>query len=153
MKNVKFEILYALFSILFFSAAFFSKDSLNIVDHDTYYVMSNNFLFTTLALIFLFFVVINWLFRFINKPLNQRLNLLHFSTTTIVIILGAFIIHFSSSNNAERIYENYSVYGEFDSKTYSAFDFNYVLAIIFLFGILVQLFFLINVFIAIFKRK
>lgn len=153
MKNVKFEILYALFSILLFGAAFLLNGSLDIVDHDTYYVISNNFLFTALALIFLFFAVINWLFRFLNKPLNQRLNLLHFALTSIAIIAVAFLFHFIVKDKTERIYQDYSVYGEFDSKTYSAFDFNYVLAIIFLFGLLVQLFFIINVFIAIFKRK
>ncbi len=152
-KNEKCKILYAFISILCFSAAFLLNGSLDIVDHETYYVISNNFLFTALALIFLFFAIINWLFRFINKPLNQRLNLLHFALTTIAIITTAFLFHFILNDKTERIYKDYSVYEEFDSKTYSEFDFNYVLAIIFLFGILVQLFFIINVFIAIFKRK
>lgn len=126
---------------------------LDIAFDDWYYVYSNNFIYQVVGGMFLFFGIVAFAFSFIQKPLHKWLGIVHF-IFTITAILIIWLL-FKELDTTPRRYKDYSVYDEFKMNGPAAVRHNLMEWIRLIFDVLlfVQLLFLANVLLTLYKNR
>jgi cytochrome c oxidase subunit 1 len=129
--------------------------ALDIMVHDTYFVVAHFHVVMGLSAVFgMFAGVYHWFPRMFGKMMNTSLGYVHF-WITIVGAYGVFFpMHFVGLAGAPRRYYDYSVYGDFDTETFNIImDLNVIITYFAIFAALGQLVFLFNFFYSIFKGQ
>ena len=129
--------------------------ALDIMVHDTYFVVAHFHVVMGLSAVFgMFAGVYHWFPRMFGKMMNTSLGYVHF-WITIVGAYGVFFpMHFVGLAGAPRRYYDYSVYGDFDTETFSMImDLNVIITWFAVFAALGQFVFLFNCFYSIFKGQ
>ena len=129
--------------------------ALDIMVHDTYFVVAHFHVVMGLSAVFgMFAGVYHWFPRMFGKMLNTTLGYVHFWITIIGAYGVFFPMHFVGLAGAPRRYYNYSVYGDFDTDALSMImDLNIIITGFAIFAALGQLVFLFNFFYSIFKGQ
>ncbi len=126
--------------------------ALDIMVHDTYFVVAHFHVVMGLSAVFgMFAGVYHWFPRMFGRMMNTSLGYVHF-WVTIVGAYGVFFpMHFVGIAGAPRRYYDYSVYGDFDTDAYSMImDLNVIITIFAIMAALGQAIFLFNFFYSIF---
>ena len=129
--------------------------ALDIMVHDTYFVVAHFHVVMGLSAVFgMFAGVYHWFPRMFGKMMNTSLGYVHFWITIIGAYGVFFPMHFVGLAGAPRRYYDYSVYGDFDAETFSIImDLNVIITAFAIFAALGQLVFLFNFFYSIFKGQ
>jgi cytochrome c oxidase subunit 1 len=129
--------------------------ALDIMVHDTYFVVAHFHVVMGLSAVFgMFAGVYHWFPRMFGKMLNTTLGYVHFWITIIGAYGVFFPMHFVGLAGAPRRYYNYSVYGDFDTDALSMImDLNIIITGFAIFAALGQLVFLFNFFYSISKGQ
>lgn len=129
--------------------------ALDIMVHDTYFVVAHFHVVMGLSAVFgMFAGVYHWFPRMFGKMLNTTLGYVHFWITIIGAYGVFFPMHFVGLAGAPRRYYDYSVYGDFDTDALSMImDLNIIITGFAIFAALGQLVFLFNFFYSIFKGQ
>ncbi|MCO4813196.1 MAG: cbb3-type cytochrome c oxidase subunit I [Flavobacteriales bacterium] len=129
--------------------------ALDIMVHDTYFVVAHFHVVMGLSAVFgMFAGVYHWFPRMFGKMMNTSLGYVHFWITIIGAYGVFFPMHFVGLAGAPRRYYNYSVYGDFDTETFNIImDLNVIITYFAIFAALGQLVFLFNFFYSIFKGQ
>ncbi len=126
--------------------------ALDIMVHDTYFVVAHFHVVMGLSAVFgMFAGVYHWFPRMFGKMMNTSLGYVHF-WITIVGAYGVFFpMHFVGIAGAPRRYYDYSVYGDFDTDAFNMImDLNVIITIFAIMAALGQAVFLFNFFYSIF---
>ena len=126
--------------------------ALDIMVHDTYFVVAHFHVVMGLSAVFgMFAGVYHWFPRMFGRMMNTSLGYVHF-WITIVGAYGVFFpMHFVGIAGAPRRYYDYSVYGDFDTDAYHMImDLNLIITIFAIIAAVGQLVFLFNFFYSIF---
>ena len=129
--------------------------ALDIMVHDTYFVVAHFHVVMGLSAVFgMFAGVYHWFPRMFGKMMNTSLGYVHFWITIIGAYGVFFPMHFVGLAGAPRRYYDYSVYGDFDAETFNVImDLNVIITWFAIFAALGQLVFLFNFFYSIFKGQ
>ena len=129
--------------------------ALDIMVHDTYFVVAHFHVVMGLSAVFgMFAGVYHWFPRMFGKMMNTSLGYVHFWITIIGAYGVFFPMHFVGLAGAPRRYYDYSVYGDFDLETFNIImDLNVIITWFAIFAALGQLVFLFNFFYSIFKGQ
>lgn len=127
-----------------------ADSALDIVVHDTYFVVAHFHIVMGLSAIFgMFAGVYHWFPKMFGRMLNMRLGYLHF-WLTIVSGYGVFFpMHFTGLAGAPRRYYDYSMYPMFDA----FIDLNVLITIFAILGAVAQGIFLLNFFYSVFRGQ
>jgi heme/copper-type cytochrome/quinol oxidase subunit 1 len=132
--KLKPELLYPIVAVVLMALGFLSSDVLDIAVYDMYFVVGAGQFFMVGALFFLLFAVISWLFGRVNRPLNNRLSILHFFITALFLGMMVLLVVLSSTTEPARYYD-YNVYEGVlpnqDSPNYNAWITTAVLILLF----------------------
>lgn len=125
-----------------------ADSALDIVVHDTYFVVAHFHIVMGLSAIFgMFAGVYHWFPKMFGRMMNMRLGYLHF-WLTIVCGYGVFLpMHFTGLAGAPRRYYDYSMYPMFDAFV----DLNVLITIFAILGAVAQAVFILNFFYSIFR--
>ncbi len=126
--------------------------ALDIMVHDTYFVVAHFHVVMGLSAVFgMFAGVYHWFPRMFGRMMNTTLGYIHF-WVTIVGAYGVFFpMHFVGIAGAPRRYYDYSVYGDFDTDAYSMIiDLNVIITVFAIIAALGQAVFLFNFFYSIY---
>jgi cytochrome c oxidase subunit 1 len=125
-----------------------ADSALDIVVHDTYFVVAHFHIVMGLSAIFgMFAGVYHWFPKMFGRMMNSRLGYLHF-WTTIVAGYGVFLpMHFTGLAGAPRRYYDYTEYPMFDTMI----DLNMLISVFAIFAAVAQAIFLLNFFYSIFR--
>lgn len=125
-----------------------ADSALDIVVHDTYFVVAHFHIVMGLSAIFgMFAGVYHWFPKMFGRMMNMRLGYLHF-WLTIVCGYGVFLpMHFTGLAGAPRRYYDYSMYPMFDAFV----DLNVMITIFAILGAVAQAIFILNFFYSIFR--
>ena len=132
-----------------------ADSALDIMVHDTYFVVAHFHVVMGLSAIFgMFAGVYHWFPKMFGRMMNTRLGYFHF-WTTIVCGYGVFFpMHFVGIAGAPRRYYDYTVYEFFDkTQLEMILDLNVVISIFAIIGAIAQVFFLFNFFYSIFRGQ
>ena len=129
--------------------------ALDIMIHDTYFVVAHFHVVMGLSAVFgMFAGVYHWFPRMFGKMMNTSLGYVHFWITIIGAYGVFFPMHFVGLAGAPRRYYDYSVYGDFDLETFNIImDLNVIITYFAIFAAIGQLVFLYNFFYSIFKGQ
>ncbi len=127
-----------------------ADSALDIVVHDTYFVVAHFHIVMGLSAIFgMFAGVYHWFPKMFGRMLNMRLGYLHF-WLTIVSGYGVFFpMHFTGLAGAPRRYYDYTQYPMFDAFV----DLNVLITIFAIVGAVAQGIFLLNFFYSVFRGQ
>lgn len=127
-----------------------ADSALDIVVHDTYFVVAHFHIVMGLSAIFgMFAGVYHWFPKMFGRMLNTRLGYLHF-WLTIVAGYGVFFpMHFTGLAGAPRRYYDYTQYPMFDA----FIDLNVLISIFAIIAAVAQGIFLLNFFYSIFRGQ
>ncbi len=126
--------------------------ALDIMVHDTYFVVAHFHVVMGLSAVFgMFAGVYHWFPRMFGRMMNTTLGYAHF-WVTIVGAYGVFFpMHFVGIAGAPRRYYDYSVYGDFDTDAYAMImDLNVIITVFAIIAAVGQIIFLFNFFHSIF---
>jgi len=125
-----------------------ADSALDIVVHDTYFVVAHFHIVMGLSAIFgMFAGVYHWFPKMFGRMMNMRLGYLHF-WLTIVCGYGVFLpMHFTGLAGAPRRYYDYSMYPMFDA----FIDLNVLITIFAILGAVAQFIFILNFFYSVFR--
>ena len=129
--------------------------ALDIMVHDTYFVVAHFHVVMGLSAVFgMFAGVYHWFPKMFGKMMNTSLGYVHF-WITIVGAYGVFFpMHFVGLAGAPRRYYDYSVYGDFDADAYNMMlDLNVIITMFAILAAFGQGVFLFNFFYSIFKGQ
>jgi cytochrome c oxidase subunit 1 len=127
-----------------------ADSALDIVVHDTYFVVAHFHIVMGLSAIFgMFAGVYHWFPKMFGRMLNMRLGYLHFWLTIISGYGVFFPMHFTGLAGAPRRYYDYSMYPMFDAFV----DLNVLISIFAILGAIAQGIFLVNFFYSIFRGQ
>lgn len=106
---------YFFTSIFLFLLSFFLSGSLDISIHDTYFVVANSHIAILLGIFYLFWAGFLRFLAVFQYSTSKRITQIHYLLTTFFLL--AFFVYqlWNIAIPPERIYEDYSVYGEFDA--------------------------------------
>ncbi len=127
--------------------------ALDIMVHDTYFVVAHFHVVMGLSAVFgMFAGVYHWFPKMFGRMMNTRMGYVHF-WITIVGAYGVFFpMHFVGLAGAPRRYYDYSVYGDFDIESYNLMlDLNVIITVFAIIAALGQIVFLFNFFYSIFR--
>jgi cytochrome c oxidase subunit 1 len=130
-----------------------ADSALDIAVHDTYFVVAHFHIVMGMSAVFgMFGGVYHWFPKMFGRMMNTRLGYAHF-WITIVGAYGVFFpMHFVGLAGAPRRYYDYSVYGEFDSSSFTMImDLNVIITIFAIIAALGQFLFLFNFFYSIYR--
>lgn len=127
-----------------------ADSALDIVVHDTYFVVAHFHIVMGLSAIFgMFAGVYHWFPKMFGRMMNMRLGYLHF-WLTIVAGYGVFFpMHFTGLAGAPRRYYDYSMYPMFDA----FIDLNVLITFFAILGAVAQGIFLLNFFYSVFRGQ
>lgn len=127
-----------------------ADSALDIVVHDTYFVVAHFHVVMGLSAIFgMFAGVYHWFPKLYGRMLNSRLGYLHF-WMTIVAGYGVFLpMHFVGLAGAPRRYYDYTQYPMFDA----FIDLNTIISVFAIMGAVAQGIFLLNFFYSVFRGQ
>ena len=130
-----------------------ADSALDIMVHDTYFVVAHFHVVMGLSAVFgMFGGVYHWFPRMYGRMLNTRLGYLHFWMTIIGAYGVFFPMHFVGIAGAPRRYYDNSVYNEFDTVAHDmVFDLNVIITYFAIFAAIGQCVFLFNFFYSIFR--
>jgi cytochrome c oxidase subunit 1 len=130
-----------------------ADSALDITLHDTYFVVAHFHVVMGMSAVFgMFAGVYHWFPKMYGRMLNTRMGYIHFWLTLASAYGVFFPMHFVGISGAPRRYYDFSVYGEFDSETFTMImDLNVIITIFALIGSAAQLIFLFNFFYSIFR--
>ncbi len=130
-----------------------ADSALDIMVHDTYFVVAHFHVVMGLSAVFgMFGGVYHWFPRMYGRMLNTRLGYLHFWMTIIGAYGVFFPMHFVGIAGAPRRYYDNSVYNEFDTVAHDmVFDLNVIITYFAIFAAIGQGVFLFNFFYSIFR--
>src|SRR6056297_1062090 len=125
-----------------------ADSALDIVVHDTYFVVAHFHIVMGLSAIFgMFAGVYHWFPKMFGRMMNMRLGYLHF-WLTIVAGYGVFFpMHFTGLAGAPRRYYDYTQYPMFDAFV----DLNVIISVFAIIAAVAQGVFLLNFFYSIFR--
>ncbi len=126
--------------------------ALDIMVHDTYFVVAHFHVVMGLSAVFgMFAGVYHWFPKMFGRMMNTTLGYIHFWVTLIGAYGVFFPMHFIGIAGAPRRYYDYSVYGDFDVDQYAMIvDLNVIITIFAIIAALGQVVFLYNFFYSIF---
>jgi heme/copper-type cytochrome/quinol oxidase subunit 1 len=152
MKNTKlrFGVVHTFVGVLFLLVGFLSDGTLDLANHDTYYVIAYQHIFWMLALLFFGFGLTHWLLEQVKIHLNRTLSFVHFMLSFVLISVVSFLL-LSYKNKTQSTYSDYSVYNEFD-KIDTQEQLNFVAAGLLVVFLITQFVFLVSLLVAIFKK-
>ena len=130
-----------------------ADSALDIAIHDTYFVVAHFHIVMGMSAVFgMFGGVYHWFPKMFGRMMNMRMGFAHF-WITIVGAYGVFFpMHFVGLAGAPRRYYDYSVYGEFDSSSYTMImDLNVIITVFAIIAALGQILFLFNFFYSIYR--
>jgi cytochrome c oxidase subunit 1 len=130
-----------------------ADSALDIAVHDTYFVVAHFHIVMGMSAVFgMFGGVYHWFPKMFGRMMNMRMGFAHF-WITIVGAYGVFFpMHFVGLAGAPRRYYDYSVYGEFDSSSYTMImDLNVIITVFAIIAALGQILFLFNFFYSIYR--
>lgn len=132
------HIIFLVFAVITFILRFNANGGIDIIIHDTYYVISNYHFATLISILFGIIGLIYWIVKKVNGNLSKRLNLVHVTLT----FGGIFLI---------------LILNEFFRKSIMEYDFNenltmviYLISAIVIFG---QIIFPINIISGIIRKR
>ena len=130
-----------------------ADSALDIVLHDTYFVVAHFHIVMGMSAVFgMFGGVYHWFPKMFGKMMNTRLGYAHFWITLIGAYGVFFPMHFVGLAGAPRRYYDYSVYADTDSASADMMlDLNVIITIFAIFAALGQILFLFNFFYSIFR--
>ena len=130
-----------------------ADSALDIMVHDTYFVIAHFHVVMGLSAVFgMFGGVYHWFSRMYGRMLNTRLGYLHFWMTIIGAYGVFFPMHFVGIAGAPRRYYDNSVFNEFDTVGHDMiFDLNVIITYFAIFAAIGQAVFLFNFFYSIFR--
>jgi len=130
-----------------------ADSALDIAIHDTYFVVAHFHIVMGMSAVFgMFGGVYHWFPKMFGKMMNKRLGYAHFWITIFGAYGVFFPMHFVGLAGAPRRYYDYSVYGDFNTKSYDMMmDLNVVITVFAIIAALGQLLFLFNFFYSIFR--
>lgn len=125
-----------------------ADSALDIVVHDTYFVVAHFHVVMGLSAIFgMFAGVYHWFPKLYGRMLNSRIGYLHF-WLTIIAGYGVFLpMHFVGLAGAPRRYYDYTQYPMFDA----FIDLNMIISVFAIMGAVAQFIFIINFFYSVFR--
>lgn len=125
-----------------------ADSALDIVVHDTYFVVAHFHVVMGLSAIFgMFAGVYHWFPKLFGRMLNSRVGYLHF-WLTIIAGYGVFLpMHFVGLAGAPRRYYDYTQYPMFDA----FIDLNMIISVFAIMGAIAQFIFIINFFYSVFR--
>ena len=132
---------------------YFSRFSLDIAIHDTYFVVAHFHIVMGMSAVFgMFGGVYHWFPKMFGRMMNMRLGYVHFWITIIGAYGVFFPMHFVGLAGAPRRYYDYTVYQEFDQGAYDMImDLNGIVTFFAIFAAIGQILFLFNFFYSIFR--
>jgi cytochrome c oxidase subunit 1 len=142
--------IYGLTALIILLTSFLVSGSLDIALHDTYFVIANVHIVLVIGLLFVLFTLIVWGINKTSRRLSSVLNWLHYSITTISLVIIAVFTNKLTSQTTT--YRDYSVFDEIENYK-SQMSINEWLAIILVILILGQVLFLINIIRAFIVKK
>lgn len=127
-----------------------ADSALDVMVHDTYFVVAHFHVVMGLSAIFgMFAGIYHWFPKMFGRMMNNRMGFVHF-WGTLLAGYGVFIpMHFIGFNGSPRRYYAYSEFPYLDA----TIDLNAVISVFALFGGIVQIIFLVNFFYSIFKGR
>ncbi|MDD2981852.1 MAG: cbb3-type cytochrome c oxidase subunit I [Crocinitomicaceae bacterium] len=130
-----------------------ADSALDIMVHDTYFVVAHFHVVMGLSAVFgMFAGVYHWFPRMYGRMLNTRLGYLHFWMTIIGAYGVFFPMHFVGIAGAPRRYYDNSVFNEFDTVAHDMiFDLNVIITYFAIFAAIGQGVFLFNFFYSVFR--
>lgn len=127
-----------------------ADSALDIVVHDTYFVVAHFHIVMGLSAIFgMFAGVYHWFPKMFGRMLNSRLGYLHFWMTIIAGYGVFFPMHFVGLAGAPRRYYDYTNYPMFDA----TIDLNILMSVFAIVAAVAQAIFLLNFFYSIFRGQ
>lgn len=130
-----------------------ADSALDIMVHDTYFVVAHFHVVMGLSAVFgMFGGVYHWFPKMYGRMLNTRLGYLHFWMTIIGAYGVFFPMHFVGIAGAPRRYYDNSVFNEFDTVAHDmVFDLNVIITYFAIFAAIGQVVFLFNFFYSVFR--
>lgn len=130
-----------------------ADSALDIMVHDTYFVIAHFHVVMGLSAVFgMFGGVYHWFPKMFGRMLNTRLGYLHFWMTIIGAYGVFFPMHFVGIAGAPRRYYDNSVFNEFDTVAHDmVFDLNIIITYFAIFAAIGQAVFLFNFFYSVFR--
>ena len=130
-----------------------ADSALDIMVHDTYFVVAHFHVVMGLSAVFgMFGGVYHWFPRMFGRMLNTKLGYLHFWMTIIGAYGVFFPMHFVGIAGAPRRYYDNSVFNEFDTVAHDmVFDLNVIITYFAIFAAIGQVVFLLNFFYSVFR--
>lgn len=130
-----------------------ADSALDIMVHDTYFVIAHFHVVMGLSAVFgMFGGVYHWFPKMFGRMLNTRLGYLHFWMTIIGAYGVFFPMHFVGIAGAPRRYYDNSVFNEFDTVAHDmVFDLNVIITYFAIFAAIGQAVFLFNFFYSVFR--
>lgn len=150
ITKLRFGLVHTFVGVLFLLVGFLSDGTLDLANHDTYYVIAYQHVFWMLALLFFGFGLIHWLIEKVKIQLNRKLSFVHFVLSFVLISVVSFLF-LSYKSQAQSTYSDYSVYDEFD-KIDNQEQFNFVAAGILVLFLITQVVFLVSLLVALVKK-
>lgn len=150
ITKLRFGLVHTFVGVLFLLVGFLSEGTLDLANHDTYYVINDQHVFRMLALLFFGFGLIHWLIEKVKIQLNRKLSFVHF-VLSVLTLLSVLFIYFEYEVKSQPRYSDYSVYGEFETVE-TNLQFNFVAAGILVLFLITQVVFLVSLLVAIFKK-
>lgn len=147
----RIEGVYFWFACLLVILSFLISSSLDIVTHDVYYVISHQLILILLALLFFVFYGITWALRKLQKPVNKTISKLHCIGSISWFVCSVVIFWFSTRNESNEYYKDYSVYDEVESQSILN-DVNTWFTILIISFFILQLIFVLGVLAAMIKK-
>lgn len=141
--------LYGLTGIILLLLGFISTGTIDIVQHDTYYVIANSHVYFVLALLFWIFAVVAFLLIKGKRKFNNTLFYIHYLLSVVGIITLIILLNFPV---VESMNHDYSVYGEFETTTWSEQK-NSWISLIIVIVLFAQLLFVFNLFRSLVRKK
>jgi cytochrome c oxidase subunit 1 len=130
-----------------------ADSALDIMVHDTYFVVAHFHVVMGLSAVFgMFAGIYHWFPKMYGRMLNTRLGYLHFWMTIIGAYGVFFPMHFVGIAGAPRRYYDNSVFNEFDTVAADmVFDLNIIITYFAIFAAIGQAVFLFNFFYSVFR--
>jgi len=132
---------------------FLADSELDIMLHDTYFVVAHFHIVMGMSAVFgMFAGVYHWFPKMFGRMLNTRLGYAHFWVTLIGAYGVFFPMHFVGLAGAPRRYYDYSAYSEFDNNSFELMvDLNEIITTFAIIAAVGQVLFLFNFFYSIFR--